>query len=454
MTASQSIGLCRCCIVWGLETPHTSEAILNIKNRGLLQIAAWFGDKKYGDHVTHHVYDFQGRSTAIKQSAYVSVKNSVYELIYQKYLSEFLEVTSRSYQNDIKSFQDLTDIIAAQVNYLEALLVHQNVDLVIFHNVPHEGPDYLLYQIAVARNIKTIIFNQSLFENRLFILGRIEELGLVSGGVQDSAYHPAVLERKHQKEYFYMKNLTSSQQVLSAAKRALWIAKVFLSFLSVFGFKKSRRYFYRYFYWLDFSLNKERYASKKADLSNEYVYFPLHLQPEMTTSALGGIYCDQLLAIERVRDLIPDEWLILVKENPKQEYTRRGAGFFERLARIPNVVYMTDGNTHELTEKSQFVATITGSAGWEAICGGKSVLVFGDAWYQSFPGVFRYSASMSHQEISQAKFELKDLQQAFNELMRRSHKGVVDPAYIEICSDYNIEKNNLYLEQAILSRLL
>lgn len=316
------------CIVWGLETEHTSQAIFNLKNQGLLQVAAWFGDQKHGDHVTHHVYDFQGRSTAIKQSAYASIKDSVYEVIYKRYLSEFLEVTSRSYQNDIKSFQDLVDIIASQINYLEGLLVDQAVDLVIFHNIPHEGPDYLLYQIAVARNIKTIIFNQSLFENRLFILNRIEDLGLNYASHVDRDYQPPTIENKYKKEYFYMKNHDPLRQLLRGAKKGVWIGKVLFSFLSLLGFRKSRRYFYRYFYWLDFYLNQGRYSTSNVDLRKKYVYFPLHLQPEMTTSALGGIYCDQILAIERVRDLIPDDWIVFVKENPKQGHTRRGGGFF------------------------------------------------------------------------------------------------------------------------------
>src|SRR5690606_32290981 len=48
--------------------------------------------------------------------------------------------------------------------------------------------------------------------------------------------------------------------------------------------------------------------------SQKFVYFPLHLQPEMTTSALGGIFEDQIFALSCLSSKIPVDWCILVKE--------------------------------------------------------------------------------------------------------------------------------------------
>lgn len=68
--------------------------------------------------------------------------------------------------------------------------------------------------------------------------------------------------------------------------------------------------------------------------NEKYVYFPLHLQPEMTTSTLGKEYNDQILAIERVARIIPEDWYIYVKENPLQTNAYRDKYFYKRLQGI------------------------------------------------------------------------------------------------------------------------
>lgn len=89
---------------------------------------------------------------------------------------------------------------------------------------------------------------------------------------------------------------------------------------------------------------------------------------------LGGGYEDQFLALERVAQLLLEDWIIYVKENPIQTFYKCCPEFFLRLKNIRNarlVFPCTD--TYDLIEHSQFVATITGTAGWEAVATGKNV---------------------------------------------------------------------------------
>ena len=52
------------------------------------------------------------------------------------------------------------------------------------------------------------------------------------------------------------------------------------------------------------------------------------MQPEMTTSAIGGEFRDQLLALEKLSNILPSGVKIYVKENPKQTLMHEDHYFF------------------------------------------------------------------------------------------------------------------------------
>ena len=101
--------------------------------------------------------------------------------------------------------------------------------------------------------------------------------------------------------------------------------------------------------------------------------------------------------IEILAAVVPNNWLIYVKEHPYQWLPRgakyfdyRYAGFYEKIQRIKNVrLVPVTTDTFTLIERAQTVATITGTAGWEAVLRGKSALCFGYSWYRHCPGIWR-----------------------------------------------------------------
>ncbi|HDL53420.1 MAG TPA: hypothetical protein ENH32_05545, partial [Proteobacteria bacterium] len=209
--------------------------------------------------------------------------------------------------------------------------------------------------------------------------------------------------------------------------------------------------FQKYQACCEFRRFQSKMEVKHVDLNVPFVYFPLHLQPELTTSSLGGEFADQLSAIERLRVLIPDNWEIYVKENPKQKYRQRGMYFYTRLARIPGTTLLSRNiDTYSLIEKAKFTAVISGSAGWETICGGKSVLVFGRPWYLSLPGVVRYREGVELKEIMEYKHDHSLLEKEFGKLYAKMPPGVIDPGYAELVKDYSDEKNSRLLRKFLV----
>ena len=198
-------------------------------------------------------------------------------------------------------------------------------------------------------------------------------------------------------------------------------------------------------FYLDKRFRKHRNdQAQPFDQSKRFVYFPLHVQPAMTTDTLGGIYEDQRLAIERLDQLLPDGIYIYVKENPAQTYYKRGEEFFSRLFSIPKVVLVTpETNTYDLIEHAEFVATITGTAGWEAITAGKKCLCFGYAWYRSLAGVIRYTESITYDDIHRYSFTKEDFDRSYERFYRSLFPGIVaGDLFSNLKEDFSTETNN------------
>lgn len=134
--------------------------------------------------------------------------------------------------------------------------------------------------------------------------------------------------------------------------------------------------------------------------TDRYLYVPLHYQPERTTCPDGGLYNDQYLMVNLLSQSLPVGWWLYVKEHPTQ-FSYNGNGeqarsewFYKDLHALPNVKFIRlESSTLDLIDDAQAVATVTGMAGWEAICRGKPALVFGNAWYRMCRGVYAIASA-------------------------------------------------------------
>ena len=131
------------------------------------------------------------------------------------------------------------------------------------------------------------------------------------------------------------------------------------------------------------------------DLDAPFVFIPLHYQPEASTSPLGGAFLDQNLMIRLIASHLPEGWRIYVKEHrttfdPQlRGHFARDAGYYPEIAAIPNTHFVPmTFSSFDLMDRAKAVATVTGTAGWEAVVRGVPTIVFGNAWYKDCEGVF------------------------------------------------------------------
>lgn len=125
--------------------------------------------------------------------------------------------------------------------------------------------------------------------------------------------------------------------------------------------------------------------------NENFVYFPLHLQPEYSTMVLAPMYLNQVEVARKISRSIPASYKLYVKEHPSMIKNRgwREIEYYKKLNSLPNVKLISPFiNSHSLIKESELVTTITGTAGFEAIMYGKPAIVFGDPHYSVIPFVY------------------------------------------------------------------
>ena len=166
------------------------------------------------------------------------------------------------------------------------------------------------------------------------------------------------------------------------------------------------------------------------DAVGEFVYFPLHLEPEMNVHVMGRRFFNQLDAVQALLGILPQGWTVLLKENPKQGYVHRGDAFYRRLRMLPGVRLVADEMpSARLIERSQLVATIVGTAGYEALLAGKACIHFGDAWYAGLPGAFGFDEGLDLATIAACRPEKAALDRGMNALLGKLPDGMAYPRY-------------------------
>ena len=424
--------------LWGWHSPSAIAAVQSVVASGKLEIPLWVRDGLDGTIEPRAlIYRFEFPED-------FSTSKHIRLPLAPSHLMTFMDMYSRVSRAAGMSVQEMLHACHVYCHYFASALESKKINLVMFAVPPHYGPDYLLYVIAKNLGIETVLCHQSLFPNRFFHSREIDDMGIYQQARPSKINEPFLVPEGFKKELFYMDKvkIPKTRPILSLIndlrKKTLKNSGKPLSISGVFQkFTESRQHLH--------AMNNKIHLS--ADLEKPYVYFPLQLQPEMTTSALGRGFSDQLTAIECISQIIPPDWSIFVKENPKQSYRQRGAHFFDRLSKIPNAVYINRKiSTYALMEKARFVSTITGTAGWEAISGGKPVLVFGQPWYSGLPGVSTYRQGMDLNDIlDKQEFSHPVLVAAFNERMTRTRKGVLDPHYERIVPSFSTEENTCAL---------
>ena len=442
-------------VLWGFNG-EMGKAIANHIRKNH-EIVLWVGDgvesRSIWDFITGNIPSVALHAEAVRE----------YKCFYEENFPLYQVMATRRGLL-YRDFHELSNEFSQMYHFFSDLFMVLKVDYIIFANLPHEGADFILYKLARKVGVKTLMCYQSIFADRFFYVTRLGDFGSFSLLPDFQDYPPIDVRFGHRQDVFYMKEVEKLQAAVlvqdAKAGKSVQLKKIrevlhgFLKPLALLGklnFTKFSNEWLQYKQQKRYEKNIESHeidwASTRALLEKEQklVYFPLHLQPELSTSTLGGFFHDQMYALEILRTLLGKDWKVLVKENPKQSYYQRDPRFFQRLERLDNV-YLVDRlfPSVEIIEKAALTATITGTAGWEAIKGGGKCLVFGQTWYASLPNCLTYRPDINTQALEEflsGETSWEEFSRQFQTLMKKAALGVVNLPYAALVPEFDVLEN-------------
>lgn len=314
-----------------------------------------------------------------------------------------------------------------------SLIERNNPTHLVMAEAPHSHPQYLLYEICNHFDLEIAWFNNWML-GPIMNLQNMRSMALIKK--QDSSrlasidpylelvdQYVANLQKKWvgQYQHQYMVNQVEALKISSRIRDFMTSRARALLAHSVRNLKDSVRKSYNPLNPFNGGpltlLRNERarrnallrqhnlYATKSPTFK-EYAFFALHYEHERNTNPDGGIYHEQLIAILKLREWLPEHIGLVVKEHPTQIYHiprgPRGRSpliykFISSIKGLDLVRY--DADSVSLQKKSVFTATITGTVALEAAVNGQRSIVFGNAWFDGCPNIVRFDSLGTFEEF-------------------------------------------------------
>jgi hypothetical protein len=346
---------------------------------------------------------------------------------YQKYRPAILRVMDRLDTGHTFSYDERVRHYHRQLRYWRHQLASHNIDTVVFGGLPHTMAEIPLYFICLEENIDVGYALDSIVPGTQYIEkdfrqenDRLHEIYVenrdkldhqnVSEGVRQ--YIENLRTDQPQKPpgaepvtYRYLSNLikyvSNLPQYVSKLRENRWRgSKPRKKNIENAEITPIRRIFHEKKVMRHRESLQEKYEqlSEEPDLSKQYIYIPLHYEPERSTIPQGGQFRNQFNVVDILSKTAPDEWRIYVKEHPSQFFrykTGRGREIYDYhdLLCLENVSLVDhSASTFDLIDNSEAVATVTGTAGWEAVVRGTPALIFGYARYRQCEGTYNISS--------------------------------------------------------------
>lgn len=338
-----------------------------------------------------------------------------YEL-YEKFISlpyllkqSFIRLGSR--YSDLELVDNMT---IKYFKFFYSLISKYSIGTYISFSVPHFPGEISLYSLIELKGENNLFFWGSGLNNIVFVSNNI--IKIIDTDIKFGKSNTNALERELniiinkstdtvQLTPNYMRNIkfkiiklrTQSfiNRLILLFRRNESIYMLLVSFLNKRNSLLGPNYLRLY----------KKNCSKTAP-KRDFVYLPLHMQPEATSIPLGGSMSNYLILLSHLLNSIPESLIILIKENPKQTYRQRNMELYKLLKHERIIFVCDDVNTYDLINQSVAVISITGTVLFESALLKKRAILLGSSIYSLLPNIIEVEELENYEKWRELDYDL------------------------------------------------
>ncbi len=317
------------------------------------------------------------------------------------------------------SHNDMMRILQVKAKSIIKFLERQRPDFILF-SVIGDISTLLMYHIARKMGIKTLFIQTARVETRYSLTENYWGLSYIQGAFAYLQKNPGPETEETKRAELFLENFRAKPRshapTDSPKQRPIGRKKQFKfllpkniihslgwNFKIIYDYIRNRHKddfnaVKPWHYFIDRVKRKLRVLRGFYDLydapnlEEEFAFFPMHLEPEISISLFAPFYTDQLWLIKQIARSLPIAHKLYVKEHPAM-FGYRTRGFYKELKKIPNVKLINPAlESFPITNGAKLIITINGTAGWEGVLLKKPVITFGNVFYNVLPMVKKCTA--------------------------------------------------------------
>jgi len=356
--------------------------------------------------------------------------------------------------------------------YWDDFIKENSIDLMIVKNTPHEVVEYVMYEAFKNANKKVVVLEKTYWQGLMLLITDIFKTTCLINNktidvnldiVNKDGMIPYWTKAKRQlygdernKIFNKLRSFVKlTMQGIDAKSGFLYGQYKTRDEISAFNILQ------KLYLFVKIATVKKKiiadYNSNVVSLSElpqgRFVIFYLQCEPEKNISPLGGKYFDQIKAIKTLREWLPEEYNLVVKEHPSQfqrwHYLEKGRyiGYYSKISELG--CYLVDHQTEnkEIFAKCSLNISSTGSVGLESWLMGYKSAYLGSPWYQIFSEINKISSKADLLDIINADISQTTPKEKLEEINKYGFSGAISSFDI----DSTILETDIYQSSKIIA---